>query len=177
MIQAERRSCLCKQFCSGVKARKAFRAQGDSRTPNSRGHTFLGQGRTGFRATTRISSGHKEAALLWVDRITNTCGSNLRQAQPVSRLLRLDYAPEREIDAAVDRRLGLWHLMEPEALSLAAHYEPMPLLQFKRDCFLCFPMSELKPPRSTERKLAIVGRSPRPASLSLCHPTLSPPCR
>ena len=34
----------------------------------------------------------------------------------VSRLLRLDHAPERKIDAAVDRRRGLWHLMEPEAL-------------------------------------------------------------
>ena len=70
----------------------------------------------------------------------------------VSRLLRLDHAPEREIDAAVDRRRDLWHSMKPEALSFAGHYEPMPLLQFKRDCFLRSPMSELKPPHSTERQ-------------------------
>jgi hypothetical protein len=70
----------------------------------------------------------------------------------VSRLLRLDHASESEIDAAVDSRRGFWYSMEPEALSFACHYEPMPLLQFKRDCFLRSLMSELKPPRSTERQ-------------------------
>ena len=68
----------------------------------------------------------------------------------VSRLLRLDHAPKCEIDTAVDSRRSLRHSMEPEALRLACHNEPMALLQFKRDCFLRPPMSELKPPRSTE---------------------------
>jgi hypothetical protein len=83
-------------------------------------------------------------------------GSRPRPA--VSRLLRLDHAPKCEIDTAVDSRRRLRHSMQPEALRLACHYEPMALLQFKRDCFLRPPVSELKPPHSTER-LGIAERA------------------
>ncbi len=67
-----------------------------------------------------------------------------------SRLEVLDHTPEREINAALDNRRGLRHLMKPEALSLTCHNEPMPFLEIKCDCFLCPPVPELKPPRSTE---------------------------
>ena len=45
----------------------------------------------------------------------------------VSRLLRLDHASKCEIDATLDGRRSLRHLMEPEALCLACHYQPMPV--------------------------------------------------
>ena len=47
---------------------------------------------------------------------------------------------------------SLRYLMKPEALSLANHHEPVPRFQFKRDCFLCLPVTELKPSCSPERQ-------------------------
>jgi hypothetical protein len=63
-----------------------------------------------------------------------------------------DHAPKREIDAAFDRRRSFWHLVNPEALSLASHNQPKRLTEFKRDCLLCSPMSKLEAPRHTKRQ-------------------------
>ena len=65
-------------------------------------------------------------------------------------LVHRDHAPEREIDAALDRRRGLRHLVNPEALSLASHDQPQALTEFKRDCLLRSPMSKLEATRRTK---------------------------
>jgi len=64
----------------------------------------------------------------------------------------LDHVPKREIDAAFDRRRSFWHLVNPEALSLASHDQPKSLTEFKRDCLLRSPVSKLEAPRRTERQ-------------------------
>ena len=68
----------------------------------------------------------------------------------LSRLL--DHVPKREIDAAFDRRRSFWHLVNPEALSLASHDQPKSLTEFKRDCLLRSPVSKLEAPRRTKRQ-------------------------
>ena len=53
--------------------------------------------------------------------------------------------PEREIEPRRYGRSRLRYLMKPEALSIAAHDEPVPHPQSKRDSLLRLPMPELKP--------------------------------
>jgi hypothetical protein len=43
--------------------------------------------------------------------------------------------------------------VNPEALSLAGHDQPIALTQFKRDCLLRSPMTKLKAPRRTKRQV------------------------
>jgi hypothetical protein len=66
--------------------------------------------------------------------------------------LHRDHAPEREIDAAFNRRRSFRHLVNPESLSLASHDQPKALTEFKRDCLLRSPVSKLKAPRRTKRQ-------------------------
>jgi hypothetical protein len=63
----------------------------------------------------------------------------------------VQHAPEREIDSRIDHRRSFRDLMNPKALGLAGHYDPVPGSQFKRYCFLCLSMSELESPRSPKR--------------------------
>jgi hypothetical protein len=62
------------------------------------------------------------------------------------------HVPKGKVDARRHGNRSLRYLMKPEALSLANHHEPVPRFQFKRDCFLCLPVTELKPPCSPERQ-------------------------
>ena len=68
----------------------------------------------------------------------------------LSRLVQRDHAPEREIDAALDGRRGLRHLVNPEALGLASHDQPIRLAEFERDCLLRFPVPKLEASRRTK---------------------------
>ena len=68
----------------------------------------------------------------------------------LSRLL--DHVPKREIDAAFDRRRSFWHLVNPEALSLASHDQPKSLTEFKRDGLLRSSVSKLEAARRTKRQ-------------------------
>ncbi len=67
-------------------------------------------------------------------------------------LVHRDHMLEREIDAALDRRRGLRHLVNPEPLSLAGHDQPKTLTEFEDDCLLRSPVSKLKAPCSTKRE-------------------------
>ena len=59
--------------------------------------------------------------------------------------------PKREIHPAFDRRRSLWHLVNPEALSLAGH-QPKSLTELKRNYIFRSPVSKLEAPRRPKRQ-------------------------
>ena len=81
----------------------------------------------------------------------------------------IDHVPKREIDAAFDRRRSFWHLVNPEAFSLASHDQPKSLTEFKRDCLLHSRVSKLEAPCRTKRQ-AGDGRTIPEARLMIAMP-------
>jgi hypothetical protein len=86
----------------------------------------------------------------WVHPLRGMAGplSPWAREHRLSRLLA--HVPKCEIDAAFDRRRSFWHLVNPEALSLASHDQPKSLTKFKRDCLLRSSVSKLKAARRTK---------------------------
>jgi hypothetical protein len=78
----------------------------------------------------------------------------------------LDHVPKREIHPAFDHRRSLWHLVNPEALSLAGPDQPKSLTELKRNYLFRSSGSKLEAPRRPSDRLAMVGQSPHEGSFN-----------